>query len=84
MAGVVAGKRPERPSNHECNDALWTLISRCWDFIPVQRPDITQVCAAIRQLEIDVPSGMHFTVSAILEFLTNFIYGGRMNHYLLS
>lgn len=68
MEDVVAGKRPERPSSHECNDALWALISRCWDINPIKRPDIMQVCIYVHESEIDSSFGMHFTISIIPGF----------------
>lgn len=71
MEGVAAGERPERPLTQECNDALWTLISRCWDISPAQRPGITQVCTSIQQLEIKGSSGMYFAISIIREVVMN-------------
>lgn len=84
MEGVAAGKRPERPSTHECNDALWSLISRCWDFDPAQRPDITQVCTSVHQPEINNSSGMYINLSIILAVRMNIIYSSRINHCFLS
>lgn len=80
MEGVAAGKRPERPLTHECNDALWSLISRCWDFDPAQRPDITQVCTSVHQPEINDSSGMCINLSIILAVRMNIIYSSRINH----
>jgi len=43
IAKVVKGTRPERPEVSQVDDALWNLLTRCWDQDPKCRPSIAEV-----------------------------------------
>ncbi|CAM9695898.1 unnamed protein product [Phaeothamnion confervicola] len=56
---VMAGKRPTLPDGCEPG-ALRALMERCWDQVPVQRPDFDDVAIALRDAvaELGDPRGL--------------------------
>lgn len=43
MLNMTRGERPPRPTHPTFTDNLWTLMQRCWDDDPHQRPETSQV-----------------------------------------
>ena len=51
---VIAGTRPERPSNdlsHGMSDKSWDQIAACWDGEPNKRPTALEILLALGGLE---------------------------------
>ena len=46
--GVLAGRRPPRPSHQDLSDYLWGTIQRCWSQEPRDRPDISRVLSCLQ------------------------------------
>jgi hypothetical protein len=40
---IISGQRPARPATALCSDALWTLITDCWNHDPRSRPTMVSV-----------------------------------------
>jgi len=47
IAKVVKGIRPERPEVLQTDDTMWSLLTRCWDQVPANRPSIGNVLQAL-------------------------------------
>jgi len=54
--GVLAGKRPPRPTHPDFTDKLWEITKRCWNQEPRDRPDISEVVLCL-QNDNDLPCG---------------------------
>ncbi|KIK61418.1 hypothetical protein GYMLUDRAFT_166629, partial [Collybiopsis luxurians FD-317 M1] len=53
LAYVVSGKRPVRPENVWCPDAVWNIITSCWAQESVDRPNSQEVHKALSQVQTE-------------------------------
>jgi hypothetical protein len=44
---IINGQRPERPTMTLCSDALWILVTDCWNHDPQSRPTMTSVLSCL-------------------------------------
>jgi DNA-binding helix-hairpin-helix protein with protein kinase domain len=54
-ARVAAGYRPARPRG--LRDAVWRLVSDCWEHDPALRPSMAQVLARLAELRSEIDGG---------------------------
>ena len=53
MLATIQGRRPSRPMHPTFTKNLWTLMQRCWNHNPHERPDVSNV------LQVFTPSVSH-------------------------
>jgi hypothetical protein len=68
---VQKGKRPQLPAY--CPNCVSTLIQRCWDGNPVNRPDFQTICTELRYIKGCLLKGMVFH-HCILNIQVNSIF----------
>ncbi|KII88779.1 hypothetical protein PLICRDRAFT_42015 [Plicaturopsis crispa FD-325 SS-3] len=54
---LVRGRLPDRPNVKGLSDGLWDLMMHCWNKNPKERPSMTDIRLAIRQLRLPPGSG---------------------------
>jgi hypothetical protein len=62
MDRICKGHRPERPKDSP--EALWSLITRCWDQTPEERPSFKDIAKTLDEIVVerlgDVLAGIAF------------------------